>query len=205
MGNEKVVAYDPRCAYPHKRICWTAIFTGAIVGVGLTFLINLFGIAIGLTAFNVGKDGAMALAIGGFIGFVIAIVVTMLIAGYVAGYLGRHYAPKRNLGLLYGFTTWCVALFIGAVLAGHVNHYASDYANSIGGSTVIVSENEGTGVDTIAVETSSSSNKKQNVTKVSTPEGTIATGAFVLFALFLIGAISSCVGASWSMTCNRDD
>jgi len=31
------------CTHTYKRISWTAIFIGALVGLGLGFLLNLFG------------------------------------------------------------------------------------------------------------------------------------------------------------------
>jgi len=63
------------CCPPHvyKRISWTAIFVGAIVAVGLSFLLNLFGIAIGLSAFTLSTDGASVLAVGGLVGMIIGV------------------------------------------------------------------------------------------------------------------------------------
>ena len=120
MMSETVVIREPLCS--DQRMSWTAIFVGALVGAGLGFLLNLFGIAIGLSILTQ-KDGAAALAVGGLLGFLIAVITSMVVAGYTAGYLGRTYCPKRNLGVLYGFTTWGVALILTAAVASHINHY----------------------------------------------------------------------------------
>ena len=85
--------------HPFKRISWTAIFVGAIVGMGLSFLLNLFGIAIGLSAFIVGSDDVIILAVGGIIGIMIGLIVSMLAAGYAAGYLSRFYCHNETLVL----------------------------------------------------------------------------------------------------------
>ena len=106
-----------------KRLSWTAVIVGALVGVGLTFLLALFSAAIGLSAFSMDSTGATTLAVGGFIGVVIGILVSMFLAGWVAGYLGRPYAMGRNLGVLYGFTAWCLALLLTASFAGPIGRY----------------------------------------------------------------------------------
>ena len=45
----------------HSHICWSAIFAGAFVGVGLGFLLHLFGSAIGLSAYSSNSTGAQAI------------------------------------------------------------------------------------------------------------------------------------------------
>ncbi|KTD25196.1 hypothetical protein [Legionella maceachernii] len=112
-----------------KRISWTAIFTGAIVGVGLSFLLGLLGAAIGLSMVNMGANRMGMVALSGSIGVLISIIISMLVAGYTAGYLGRLYCPRRNLGVLYGFTTWAIILILSAVLTTHMSAYVSTYSN----------------------------------------------------------------------------
>ncbi len=84
----------------HKRISWSAILIGAFVGIGLTFLLNLFCVALGVSVFTVGNDGAIALVVGGIISMLVGIIASMVAAGYAAGYLGRFLCPQRNLGIL---------------------------------------------------------------------------------------------------------
>ena len=108
MVNKNEIINAPHCCTSHffSQISWTAIFVGAIAAIGLTFLLNLFGIAIGLRAFTLSTNGAIVLAVGGMIGIIIGIIASMLAAGYTAGYLGRVHSSQRNLGIVYGFTTF---------------------------------------------------------------------------------------------------
>lgn len=72
----------------HNRISWSAILIGALVGIGLTFLLNLFCVAIGVSVFTVGNDGAIALVVDGIVSMLVGIIAAMVAAGYAAGYLG---------------------------------------------------------------------------------------------------------------------
>jgi len=122
----------------HKRISWSAILIGAFVGIGLTFLLNLFCVALGVSVFTVGNDGAIALVVGGIISMLVGIIASMVAAGYAAGYLGRFLCPQRNLGILYGFTTWTVAILLSAAVSAYVSSYVTTYTNTISHSSLVV-------------------------------------------------------------------
>jgi hypothetical protein len=202
MIKETVINESHCTSHPFKRICWTAILVGALVGVGLGFLLNLFGIAIGLSAFTVNQEGAVALAIGGLLGIVIAVIASMVVAGYAAGYLGRKYCPRRNLGILYGFVTWSVALLLSAAVMTHVNQYVSAYSHVIAGPMTVASSDK----TVVTMESNKAPvDKSHQVAKVVVPTHSLACAAFLLFVLFFIGAVSTCVGACWAMNCQRDD
>lgn len=192
-------AHTPVSLY--KKMCWTAIFVGALVGLGLTFLLNLFGLSIGLSMFNVDSDGVMALAMGGLIGVLIGTVVAMMVAGFTAGWLGRFYCQNRNLGILYGFTTWTVMLLLSALVTAHVGNYVTAYTNKLTNAVVVASVAEGNTNDVDVVKPSQNSPEK--AVKISTTPSTIAWSAFFVFLLFFVGAISSCIGACWAMTCKH--
>lgn len=189
----------PHMTYPFKRICWSAVFVGAVVAVGLSFLFNLFAIAIGLTAFTMDKSGAMGFGLGGAISIFIIVVISMMAAGYAAGYLGRHYAPKRNLGILYGFTTWTVAILLSAAVIGHVTNYTTVYSHDIGNTSYTMHQDNESA--TFSKKTGTSMSTQQ----LSLSKDSIATGAFLIFGLFFIGAIATCVGATYGMSCRRED
>jgi hypothetical protein len=190
---------------PFKRVSWSAIFAGALVGMGLGFLLNLFGFAIGLSAFTLNEQGAAVLAVGGLIGVIIAVIASMATAGYTAGFLGRLYCPHRNLGILYGFLTWSVALVLSAILAGHVSNFVGGYTTAAASSVNITSKNNMTpSVNVQSTPTTGNAAGTQNVNVNTTPRN-LAWTAFIIFILFLIGAISACAGACWGMTCRRED
>ncbi|STX28342.1 Uncharacterised protein [Legionella beliardensis] len=193
--------------YPSwKRISWSAVFVGALVGVGLGFLLNLFGIAIGLTAFTINSDtGATAVAIGGLIGMLIGIIASMVAAGYTAGYLGRHYCPKRNIGVIYGFTTWTLALLLSAIVTAHIGNYVASYTNNMARTGTVLSKNNtmATAANSLTATSTQAGNGGQN-TVAASPES-LAVSAFIVFVLFFIGALASCFGAVWGMNCKRVD
>ena len=191
--------------HPHcpNRISWSAIVVGALVGMGLSFLLDLFGVTIGLSAFSMTDQGVASLAIGGLLGLIISTIVSMFFGGYAAGYLGRLYAPKRNLGTIYGFTTWSVMIILSAVVTSHVGDYVNSYSTNVTKSSITV-----TATQPVAVKASHATHKEEQKIATVTPKdptGGIAVGAFIVFALFFVSALSSCMGAHFGMRCRSDD
>lgn len=188
----------------HKRISWSAILTGALVGVGLSFLLNLFGVAIGLSAFSMSEHGAASLAIGGLLGLMLSTIIAMYFAGFASGYVGRFYVPKRNMGTLYGFTTWSVAVVLTALLTTHVGSYVDTYSTSVTHNSVMVTPAKSMPVK---MTHASAHEEKQQIIEVSSKEATggMAIGAFIVFALFFVGALASCFGAHHGMSCRSKE
>lgn len=210
MINETITTQET-CYQTHhfKHISWTAIFVGALTAVGLGFLLNLFGIAIGLSAIKSINDGSSAIAIGGLLGIIIGIVASMFAAGYATGYLARLHCPEHHhhLGILYGFTTWVVALILSAAVIGHFSHYVATYTNTLSHS-VITTPTPTTNPDNTVVATTQSTTPAQDVNKTiakidASSTATLASGSFVVFVLFFIGAFFTCVGACCGMGCCR--
>lgn len=191
-----------------STISWAAVFSGALIAIGLSFLLNLFSVAIGLHVFNFNQDNT-GITAGGFIGFIIGLIVTMLIAGYAAGYLGRLHCPQRTrgVGVIYGFLTWTVALILSAMITAHlssaVTQYAASTPNSFPALSVGSNANNATtnkaGVKTTTTNTTNTSATSANV---SVPSGFLAWSAFTLFILFFIGALSACIGGCLGMNYN---
>lgn len=189
-GSTECIKTDSSTFCSRKTVSWTAIIVGAFVGLGLTFLLELFNVAISLSIVTTTKEGAVSLAIGGFIGIIIGIIAAMFTAGYTAGYLGRGYCIKRNLGALYGFTTWCVALILTVALTSHLGHYVADYTHFIANPTTIIMPPP-PGVEAVA---------PNSVVAVEVePLRNLGIGTFLVFVLFFIGALSSCFGGHVGM------
>lgn len=189
--------------HSYKRISWTAIIVGALVALGLGFLLNLFGIAIGLSAMKPMSDGSSTLAIGGLIGITVGVIASMLAAGYATGYLGRMYCPQRNMGIVYGFTTWVVALILSASIVGLFSNYVSSYTQAI--SRTEVNAPAVKVGDTATISAPSSQNPKGAVVSMNVSKTQLVSAAFMVFGLFFIGAVFSCLGACWGMCCRRED
>lgn len=182
------------------RLCWSSIFGGAFVGVGLTFLLHLYGVAISLSAFSSSQHGAAVLAIGGLIGMLIGVIAAMGAAGFVAGYLGRfHYYPIHG-GVIYGFITWSLAIFLSAVMIGPLTHYVADYGNSLANPSMMDVPSADV---SIAAQNNVAVVNGQKVVAPSPAE--LAWGGWIIFGMFFIGALSSCVGASCGIRCKRED
>ena len=202
MIKEKIVV--PGQIPPAYRVCWSAIFAGAFTGLGLAFLLHCYGLAIGLSAFSSSAQGASLIAIGGLLGVVLGVIAAMAASGFVAGYLGRfHYFP-HNGGVIYGFVTWSMVLFLSAIMLTPLEHYASDYKNALLNTTVTETRHDD-GKKIALKEHKASPVKKE--TAVSSEQvlsaDQLAWGGWLVFGLFFIGAVSSCVGASCGMRCKR--
>lgn len=195
--------HDHMCC--KKRLSWSAIIAGALVGIGLSFLLNLFSIAIGLSIFNTATEGAVTLAIGGFIGVIIGTIVPMFFAGFTAGYLGRPHCARRNLGVLYGFTAWCLALILTALFTTHMGHYVSSYGNFVSNpSAVVVTSDSGSAGVTTSPATPAPQSAVMVIDAQRAANG-LAMGTFLIFVLFSIGALSSAIGGHCGMRCCRED
>lgn len=201
MLNENCGTADQhlRERYGFKCISWSAIVVGALVGVGLSFLLNLFGVAIGLSLVTTSKAGMISLAIGGFIGLLISAFIAMFVAGTAAGYLGRSHCLKRNLGVVYGFSTWCLALILSVLLASHILHFVSNYTNFITNqATVSTTQNSNMPAVTTAQKSSNTSLVVVNTQKATNTLGYVS---FLVFILFAVSALASCFGGHYGMTC----
>jgi hypothetical protein len=189
------------------RICWSAVLAGAFVGIGLGFLLHLYGIAISLSAYSAATDsGASVIAIGGLLGMILGVIAATAASGFVAGYLGRFHYHAINGGIIYGFITWSIVIFLSAIMVAPMENYVTAYKNSLTNTAVI----EGPVVKTKKVALTQSGDIIQKKTVVSsepvaqvTPNQ-LAWSGWVIFILFFIGAISSCVGASCGLQCKRE-
>lgn len=208
MAKESIAVVEhPHCLHTYKRISWSAIIVGALVAVGLSFLLNLFGLAIGLSAFTMSDTGANVVAIGGLLGILIGIIASMLAAGYAAGYLGRLYCPKRNLGIVYGFSTWTLALILTALISVPLIHHAANYTRITTPSVAVVTNKPAHSNKVVSASISSTPHQHSSskTTDVSAPTKTVAWSVFCVFILFFISAVSCCFGACWGMNCCRED
>jgi hypothetical protein len=200
MNNDNLVRGVSSCDLPHQsRVCWSAIISGALVGVGLGFLLQLFGVAIGLSAYHSTSAGAATMAIGGFLGLLIATIASMGAAGFVAGHLGRFHYSHCHGGVIYGFLTWSLALLMAAIFVMPLTHYVTGYNKTLA-PKIVVSETMQKNID-VTTESGSKANQNtadQTVVKVS-PEA-LTGSSWVIFLLFFIGAISSCIGACYGMS-----
>jgi uncharacterized membrane-anchored protein YitT (DUF2179 family) len=203
MLSENCTNTTGQCDRHHaKCVSWSAIFVGAFVGIGLGFLLNLFGFSIGLSLLTTTQAGMLTLAVGGFVGLLINVIVSMFLAGTTAGYLARPYCAKRNLGVVYGFTTWCVGFLLSVLFASHIMHFVANYTmmathQTVANQAVVtVTDNQAMPAVTAAVKDSNTSMVIVNAQKATNTVGYVS---FLVFVLFIVGALASCLGGCYGM------
>lgn len=184
ISNEKIIhAHDCHC------IAWKPIIAGSLVAIGLSFLLNLFSVAVGLTAFTTSSEGVENLAFGGLIATGIGIVASMFAAGWITGYLSQNRCSKRHLGALYGFLVWCLALIIAVFVTSHVQQYVSFYGHFLSGTTEAA----------VQVTQAASSTAKVAVVGNKVAAENVVISAYIIFCLFFLSAFSSSLGGHCGM------
>lgn len=189
-----------------NKMCWSSIFAGAFVGVGLVFLLQIYSSAISLSAYSSSQSGASVIAVGGFLGLLIGTIAAMVTAGFVAGYLGRYHYYHISGGIIYGFITWTISLLMTVILAGAMMHYMNFYSNALTSSSV----NNGPKIHVTEAKNDNSlpipthQNTTESTAKKVTPTE-LAWGGWIIFVLFFLGAISSCMGAICGMKCKKEE
>lgn len=157
-------------------LSWKPIIAGALVIIGLTFLLNLFSVAIGLSAFTTSSDGVQKVVLSGLFATAVGIIASMFGSGWITGYLSQRHCSKRHLGALYGFLTWCLALILAVFLASHLEDYVSFYANFISGTP------QAHAVVTTAGDT------------VKMKSDSLVVSTYIIFALFFLSAFATSLG-----------
>jgi len=187
-------------------ISWSAVILGAVIISGISFLVGLFNTAIGLSAFTLSENGAIIVAVGGLVAISIGVICATFVGGYTAGFFGRFYTPHRNYGIAYGFATWTVALFISALFATSITSYIATYSDKISNSVFVVPENKANATEQVIVEsTPTTIAKDQKTVTITATTSSLFWGAFSVFLLFFVGALSSCFGAYWAMDSRRNN
>lgn len=179
-----------------KCLTWSAIFAGALVGIGVSFLLNLLTVALGFNAFIHTDTGAQTIAVGSFIGLIIVAIISMSSLGWVAGYLGGKHTlfctsgPRCNLGCLYGFLAWCLALILIVLLSTSFEKFVASNTAALSNAPYAMQT-----VSTVKHEAGQTA--KQMTTTVNTTVSdeeaakAVVAFSFVTFLLFFIGALSA--------------
>jgi len=188
----------------HKKVCsieclsWTSVFAGALVAIGLSFLFNLFGLAIGLSAYSMAPEGHKILVAGGYFGIVATVMLSMFIGGWVAGYLGKERCSNKKFGILYGFITWCIALMLSIFITANVGQFISIQQSSLARNELMLKLNTHHPVSGSTLQTgmdTSDTEHSHGTHTLSKHESQIIGGSLLLtFLLFLAGAIMSAYG-----------
>lgn len=187
-----------------KCISWSAIVAGALVALGLTFLLNLFSTAIGLTIYSVDAEGVSTLKIGGMLGFAIGIIASMFFAGWVAGYFGKSHCFTKCCGALYGFTTWCLSLVLAVLLMMPFSHFVSNYTHYLAhtvASDVVTATSDTAGTVERKIPAKPTPSTANTSGEAEETLGDLSLGAYVLFIMFFLGALAATCGGHVGVVC----
>jgi len=176
MMNQDCKTHTEDC----RCLSWKPIIAGALMAIGLSFLLHLFSVAIGLTAFTTDNQGIETLMMGGLVATAFGTVIIMFASGWIAGYLGNRACTKRHLGALYGFLTWVVALIALMLIVDNILHYVIVYSHSISGVMEM------------------STNKAENMMNQHAANS-IAMGSYITFILFFLSAFAASLGGHCGM------
>lgn len=217
-------SYHHQCS--EKCLSWSAIIAGAFVGLGIGFLLYVFGAAIGLSSFKATPTGEETLAIGGFLGSVVGAIVSMFVGGWVSGYLASKYYGYRdynhtyaevhemkscgNKGALYGFITWVLALIVTILLADEVTSYVSMRYHSASDPTAAIVSTTANPHAPLVSDHRMNSDVNAPIHRTVNEEKAANVAGKTLFAMFIVfflGAFASCVGGFVGIKsrCHHDD
>ncbi|WP_420146504.1 YrzE family protein [Spirosoma sp.] len=95
-----------------KRISWSAVFAGVLVGIVSQILLTLLGLGIGLSTIDpiTERNPAAGLGTGSAIWYGISSLVSLFLGGWIAGRLAS--APRLFDGIIHGVLTWCLATLL---------------------------------------------------------------------------------------------
>jgi hypothetical protein len=173
------------------KFSWSPLFAGAIAGVGLNFLLNLFALSIGLGSFSISASGKTDLFLWGFIGFICSSIIAMFTTGWVAGRLMPYYLKHRFWGVLWGFLAWSILLIFTIILITNFIQYASFHTNFTANLVEIKLKNDSPMLTGTLAHKSKNSPLSFNL---ETYKKVITVNAVLTFILFFVGALSSCIG-----------
>ena len=144
------------------RIAWGGVWSGLLVAVGVFLLLSVLGLAIGVSAADVGpaEDGnAKGLGIGAAVWSGLTLLIALFIGGMVATRTGMVY--DRATGIIEGVLVWVLAIILLIYMASSgIGMLTSGVFGALGGvtrgaaaavtSTVDVDELSGGNVEQIA-------------------------------------------------------
>lgn len=112
-----------------NKLDWSALFAGAIGGVGLNFLLNLLALAIGLSSFSIAQEGSTRFSLAGYSLFCFSAFIAMFFTGWLAGKLSSGLLLRKAWGLVHGFLAWCLLLLFTVMLITNLIQYTAFHAN----------------------------------------------------------------------------
>lgn len=92
---------------PRTLVRWGAVFAGLAFLLGLSWLLFLFGSALGVSIADASDLGAEGLGIGAIVWLLVTVLVAYFCGGLLAGRLAG--SADHSTGMLHGLTLWGAA------------------------------------------------------------------------------------------------
>lgn len=103
--------------YAYSLVSWGSVIAGSVIAVALGAMLNIAGVAVGLSALRPGDGGAAeAFTVGAGLWLALATIVGMLVGGYVAARSAHN--PDHHEGALHGASVWAVGFLLAFFLTG---------------------------------------------------------------------------------------
>ncbi len=199
----------------HSGLSWSGIFAGAFVALGISFLLDLFGMGLGISAYKAATTAgeAKAFAYGGYIAILVAGMVAMFVGGWVAGFIGRPTCTTGCHGMIYGFVAWCLALIISIILVSSIGQFIGvqySILNASSSGNIESYNNPNSKMSNFSNNTNTgreaTNNNRYNANENSEKAASdAAKGFFLLFLIFITSALAAAFGGYTAVKSIRHD
>lgn len=97
-------------ALPRSRVSWGGVWSGFLIGLGALLLLSVLGLAVGISAVDIGPDSAAArgLGVGAAVWGGLSLLISLFIGGMVAARTGP--IVERGPAALQGALVWVLAM-----------------------------------------------------------------------------------------------
>lgn len=150
------------------RVAWGGVWCGFLVAIGIFILLSVLGLAIGVSAADVGpgEDGnARGLGIGAAIWSGLTLLIALFVGGMVATRAGMVY--DRAAGMMEGVLIWVLSILALIYMAGSgVGMLTSGVFGALGG----VTRGAAQAVSNVDVAALSSGNVEQITARLNDPK-----------------------------------
>jgi hypothetical protein len=176
--------------YPRPLVDWNAAIAGTAIAIGLGFMLNILGVAVGASALNPWtgtSEQAPAWTIAGGLYVAFASLVAIQIGAFVATRAARW--PDHHDGMLQGLVVWALAFLVAA--AGFGLGLGGILSEGTG-----VREAAGAAVDAAQAATGEATGAAAQLTPSETDavQDAAALTAWWAFATMALGAVGAVAG-----------
>ncbi len=129
-------AIAPAAAAQGLRVAWSSVWTGFLIAVGTVLLLTVLGLAIGISAADVGpatEGNAQGLGISAAVWSGVTLLIALFLGGMVATRTGMVY--DRAVGITEGVLVWVLSILALIYMAGSgVGMLSSGVFGALGGA-----------------------------------------------------------------------